>query len=324
MHTTSRYYRNDISTLGWELTVCNALEPVKSPCRRILKHQESYGNLLSSFLEHILPMEKVETVMEIGGGYGCLMRDFLIKYQGMQAIMVDISTFLLDYQRRVLQPSQAAFIHVDFLELDSSILTGIDLALMNENLGDFPVMLNIPKTGTDAGQEGQDAHLEAFDRLRQSYKLEIPEGESSAFNFGAALAVEKLCMSGIPFIFLSEHSCEAKIPQELTGIIQVSAPGFPERIRLKGHDEYTMKFSHLEKIANKLGYEMRRGPVADYLEPIFSERLKAILSGPISLSDDHETIRHFASDLFQYEYLLLEKASNHRKKESDFISLHVP
>ena len=89
----------------------------------------------------------------------------------------------------------------------------------------------------------------------------------------------------------------------------MSAPGFPERIRLKGHDEYTVKFSHLEKIADSLGYGTRRGPIADYLEPVFSERLKTILSGPVSLSDDDETVRHFASDLFQYEYLLLEKTA---------------
>ena len=137
--------------------------------------------------------------------------DFLVKYQGMRAVMVDISPFLLDYQRRVLHPFQAEFINRDFLELDSSVLAGIDLALMNENLGDFPVIFNTSITVTDAGQEGQDACVKKSRRLRRNYELRIPEGESSAFNFGAALAVEKLCLAGIPFIFLSEHSCEARV-----------------------------------------------------------------------------------------------------------------
>ncbi len=113
-----------------------------------------------------------------------------------------------------------------------------------------------------------------------------------------------MCSAGVEYIFLSEHSCESSIPQELTGLIQISSPGIPQRIKLKGHDEYTLKFSFLEKIANYYGYAIKRGPLADFLVPKITSSLKLSLA---SRCEEDEEICHFVEDLFLYEYLFLAR-----------------
>ena len=81
--------------------------------------------------------------------------------------------------------------------------------------------------------------------------------------------------------------------------------GNPRRITLKGHDEYTIKFSYLQKIAAHLGYKTIRGPFADYIVPNPHGELKASLATRGLYSDNEEVICHFISDLYEYEYLIL-------------------
>ncbi|MEN6616169.1 MAG: hypothetical protein ABFD12_06400, partial [Syntrophorhabdus sp.] len=77
LSTTEDYHRQDLKTLGWELTVCNSLYPEDTPIRKILVRNASYGDLLYEHLEQFVSLENVERIIEIGGGYGYLMRDFL-------------------------------------------------------------------------------------------------------------------------------------------------------------------------------------------------------------------------------------------------------
>ncbi|MCX5856473.1 MAG: hypothetical protein NTZ57_00915, partial [Deltaproteobacteria bacterium] len=120
--------------------------------------------------------------------------------------------------------------------------------------------------------------------------------------------LEKICHAGIPYIFMSEHSCEARAPEPWRRFMQIEPTGNPERIRLKGHDEYTVRFSDLEKIALAFQYEIVRGPFADFLEVDFSGQVGYILRTGFSQKDEHEVIRHFVGDLYKYEYLILLKA----------------
>ena len=77
---------------------------------------------------------------------------------------------------------------------------------------------------------------------------------------------------------------------------------------LRGHDEYTIRFSDLEKIARAFQYRIIRGPFADFLEVDFSGQVGYILRTEFSQKDEHEVIRHFVGDLYKYEYLILLKA----------------
>jgi hypothetical protein len=77
VNSTATYYRSGEDSLGWELTVSNALYPEDSPCRRVLAKPASYGHLLYDHLSLFIPMGKILNLLEIGGGYGYVMKDFL-------------------------------------------------------------------------------------------------------------------------------------------------------------------------------------------------------------------------------------------------------
>jgi hypothetical protein len=305
LHSTRDHYIQSRDSLGWELTVCNSLYPEKSPCRRILKQPASYGNLLYDFLSRFLPMGDIRGILEIGGGYGYLMKDFLARNSSAKVTMLDISPFLLERQKETLSGFDVQFMAGDFLEADPLLLEGKDLVILNEILGDFPVALGVSGEALEDSRSGPDQLAGKVKHFCDRYGLELPGAGSFSVNIGALEALEKICSSEIPYIFLSEHSCEARVPPPYEGLIRISSSGGPERIRLKGHDEYTIRFSHLEAVARSWGYISTRGPVADYVQMDFSPRLRSILAVRSGLSDEDEIIRHFLEDLYKYEYLLL-------------------
>ncbi len=306
-HSTRDFHLNDLQTLGWELTVCNSLWPEKSPCRGVLRRGGSYGRLLYGFLDRIRPMKDVGRVLEVGGGYGFLMRDFLDLDPGLIPTMLDLSPVLLERQREILTGARAGFVHADFLDVDPSFLEGFDLAVFNENLGDFPVVTGIDRKALrSTGPEGPGPLLKAVGFFSR-YDLDFPESDPFNCNIGAMMAVEKLCRAGVPRIFLSEHSCEATVPERLAPFVRIVPTGNPERISLRGHDEYTIAFSHLEKIARRFGYESLRGPLADFIEIDWTDRLRSILRSRLSMNDEHEIIRQFVEDLYKYEFVFFLK-----------------
>lgn len=308
LHATTAYHVTGIKTLGWELTVCNALDPPDSPCRKILRNRDSYGHLLYDFLKRLLPsLPKKRRIIEIGGGYGALMRDFLERQEFDRVVMVDISPVLIERQRETLYGKRVEFRCEDFLETPASCLDGMDMALMNENLGDFPTLTDLGPELFDAPPDSLAGPLYEARDLIDRYGLSPPPMSPFHLNIGALKALEKLCLAGIPVIFLSEHSCEAKAPPPFRDRIGLKASGNPERIRLYGHDEYTIRFSDLETMGRALGYATTRGPLADILEWEMTGRLGRILTQGLSFSDEDEILRQFLGDLYQYEYLVLVK-----------------
>jgi Methyltransferase domain len=305
LKSTANYYKSGEDSLGWELTVSNALYPADSPCRKILKRGFSYGVLLYDHLSLFVPMKKVQSLLEIGGGYGYVMKDFLIRNPSMAVTMVDISPRLSEIQRQTLKHYPVDYVVADFMELNPSIFARKDLALLNENLGDFPTLVDVPKKIFE-----KPPH-EPFERrvcqLFAQYSFQVPDTDTFNFNLGAVEAVEKLCASGIPYIFMGEHSCEAEVPEPYRKLLPISSSFEPERIPLKGHDEYTIKFSYLEKVATFYRYSTQRGPFADFLEIDWSDRLRRLLASPSLADDESEIIRHFVEDLYKYEYLMLLK-----------------
>jgi hypothetical protein len=307
LSTTWAYHREDLNTLGWELTVCNSLNPVDTPIRRILKHNASYGHLLYDYLTRFMPLEKITSVLEIGGGYGYLMKDFLMRDSGLNPSMLDISPVLLQKQQETLAGHDVSYVLEDALETDPTIFGRHELAILNENLGDFPTLIDIdPVILEEAPSSAGAAMRTKVRRFFTAYGLEKPREEFN-LNIGAMEMVERLCSSGIPYIFIGEHSCEARVPPMLEPYITIRSEGNPRRIPLKGHDEYTIKFSYLQRIAGYHGYNTVRGPFADFITPILTERLKATLATRGLYSDAEETVYHFVGDLHEYEYLIMVK-----------------
>ena len=308
INDTKAYHVCNLDTLGWELTVCNAIDPERSPCRRILKRNDSFGHLLYDFLGRFIPMQSLERVIEIGGGYGCLMRDFLDRNGALEAVMLDVSPYLIQKQQDILRGWNVDYRQADIMEVGPDALRSFELAILNENLGDLPTLVGIPREVFTLPHQDLDPSLKEVRTMFDQYAIDPPEGERVNVNIGALKVLEKLCHARIPYIFMSEHSCEARAPEPWRRFMQIEPTGNPERIMLRGHDEYTIRFSDLEKMARAFQYQISRGPFADFLAFDFSEHVGYIIRTGFSQKDEHEIIRHFVEDLYKYEYLILVKA----------------
>ena len=306
LNDTSSYHKNNLETLGWELTICNSLEDEDSPCRGILKNNSTFGNLLFDHIKKLSSFKSALNVIEIGGGYGFLMRDFLSREPSMKATMLDISKVLLDKQIEIIDSTSAVFMESDFFKMDNKSFIQFDMAILNEIIGDFPTLCNLESNMLSLPVDKTETRLKMAKRIINTYSIPVSTNSKFNFNIGALEAVEKLCSAGIKSIYISEHSCEAQVPDNYRNLIKISSTGNPERIQLKGHNEYTIKFSFLEHVAKKLGYKTIRGQYKDFIEIEFDDRINFILTSN-STKDEHEIIRHFIEDLYKYEYLLLLK-----------------
>ncbi len=307
LNDTRSYHIHDLDTLGWEYTVCSSLEPPDAPLRTLLQKNATYGNLLYDFLESRTSIRNGGKILEVGGGYGYLMRDFLKRNQGLNATMVDISEYLLYRQKEHLADLDADYINEDFFNLDAAFLENFDYAVLNENTGDFPAVYDIDKSILTENNDTQDKIISAIRIFFSCYFLDYSGiNEKFNFNLGAMTALERLCHAGVNTIFISEHSCESRAPDIFNEGEIIKPEPTPERIHLKGHDEYTIKFSHLEAVAKKFNYKTTRGPMSDYIMIDKSLDVGQIFRSTVS-TGRMESIRHFIHDLYKYEYLLICK-----------------
>jgi SAM-dependent methyltransferase len=307
LNSTKSYHIGGLKSLGWELTICNALQQEGTPLRKLLTCNESFGRLLYGCLCTFLPLWNVTHVLEVGGGYGYLMKDFLEKDSSLKACMLDISPFLLNKQRETLKGFSVEYREGDFLEVLPSDLSAFDLVIMNENLGDFPSLINIRTEVFDSKNANNDPVLKWVQGIFEKYGLERPEGKVFNLNMGAIEALEKLCCAKVPYIYIGEHSCEASVSGEMSWLFQIKSTGNPERITLAGHDEYTIKFSYLQKIASFHGYESIRGPFADFIPLTLTDEARFALMYGGHYSDEAEVMSQFVEDLYKYEYLILKE-----------------
>lgn len=303
LNTTKDYHISDLNSLGWELTVCNALCPASSPCRNALQSDQSFGYLLYNFLEKILPLHSVRNILEIGGGNGNLMHDFLSLNPQLQATMIDISPYLLSRQKKQLKDFTVNFRETDILQVDPGALTPFDFVIMNENLGDLPTLVADPDVNTFSIEEL--SYLQRAEYFIKKYDL--PCKPNKNINIGAMEVLEKLCSASIKYMYLSEHSCEAIVPDHLKSCLHFTTTGNPEKISLKGHNEYTIKFSCLQRIAEKFNYRVIRGPLADFLKLDFNDKVRTALQLTVPHTDEQEILQQFVYDLYKYEYLVLIK-----------------
>jgi hypothetical protein len=164
-----------------------------------------------------------------------------------------------------LREFDVKFIEGDFLEMDDWILSGVDLAILNEVVGDFPTACEVPSSMLIECSDTENVLFQEIRRIYNCYGLVPPVRERFAVNLGAIKAIERLCTAGVPYIYMSEHSCEARTPEALKGLMELEPTGEPECIRLHGHDEYTIRFSDLERVASYFGYTSKRGQYIDFM-----------------------------------------------------------
>jgi hypothetical protein len=307
LNSTEDYHVNDLKTLGWELTVCNALYPKSSPCRNVLLSKNSFGVQLYHFLEKLIPMHEVHNILEVGGGMGYLMHDFLSMNSALSATMLDISPYLLEKQKEILSGFNVSFCQKDILKINPDDLACFDLVIMNENLGDLPTLVsNLDK---NIYAEKESTHFQGRVKyFQEKYLLSFPEDEN--INIGAMEVLDNLCDTKIKYIYLSEHSCEASIPAHLKPYLNFASSNNPEKITLKGHDEYTIKFSHLQKIAEFYNYKVKRGPFAGFMPLDFNDKVQTALRLETPFTAEQEIIQQFVYDLYKYEYMVIIKTDD--------------
>ena len=240
-----------------------------------MKSNISFGEHLFNFLGRIIPFSDIKNVLEVGGGLGYLMKDFLTLAPNLQATMLDISPFLLQKQKETLTGFPVNFREMDFLKMPASDLHAFDLAILNENLGDFPTLV-FQQNPSEQNDPDTTRSLNRIADYEEEYSLEFTPTEN--INIGALEVVERLCGAAVPYIYLSEHSCEASLKNPSLSSSQFTASGVPERISLQGHVEFTIKFSHLETIARAFRYKVIPGQYIDILPIDFNDKVASRLA----------------------------------------------
>jgi hypothetical protein len=298
IHDTRNYHRHGRIDLMTEFTISESLCSAVSPCSKALE-LSSYGAMVGRRLVEMNLLRPGCRICEIGGGYGSLMRGLLETYSSLigQVLMIDLSGHLLKRQRECLKPwdSKVTFVHADISDLISS-LRGVDLMILNEVIGDLDTWTDL----SAGGLPGEAA------RIVRDYGLVIPERDKFHFNFGALRLLEEICRKGIP-AFISEHSSDPIIPSGMDYLARGLTPdGFPREIRLKDHSEYTIRFSHLIRVAETLGRKTRTGALLEFLGIKETPGLRFIFTARASAKDEQAIILEFLDHIREYRWLTIQ------------------
>ncbi|MGH7256511.1 MAG: class I SAM-dependent methyltransferase [Nitrospirales bacterium] len=218
----------------------------------------SYGRLLGRTLKHMgwwTPKPKV--VLEVGAGLGYVSREFgaeltSAERQGIRYLFADITRpFLSSQLTRAREGGwQARALHgnAEWLPLRDA---SVDLVIANENLADLtPVQLTPDAVLSRKGHT--PLHQEALDWItRLRLTLEEPLPAEFIFNLG-------------PIRFLSELWRVLK-PGGRAILIEFGVDrGWPQPVKLPGHTEYEVQYSHLRHMAKWLGFQEHYLPLPHF------------------------------------------------------------
>jgi ubiquinone/menaquinone biosynthesis C-methylase UbiE len=219
----------------------------REPCEAL--QGSTYGRLLMKRIRQLgwwSPKPKI--VLEVGGGVGYVSREMAkellpFERQGLRYVFVDITRPFLRSQRQLAREagwdSRALHGNAEWLPLRDA---SVDLIVDNENLADMtPVLLT--KADIEAGHSATPLHQEALDWIR---RLRLPLGgevpEELVFNLG-------------PIRFLAEVWRVLKPGGHAVLIEFGIEQGWPAPVKLPGHTEYEVQYSHFRHAARWLGFQ---------------------------------------------------------------------
>lgn len=298
INSTRGFHRKTPIDLMKELTICETLASRSSPHVKALGLSEGYGSMIGDFLERKGLLTPRASLLEIGGGYGTLMHGLLSSHGHLihKAFMMDLSPMLLRKQRERLMGFQGkvCFIQTDIHEFPCA-KHRLDLIILNEVIGDLDVATDL-----------DPSHLpEEASSLISAYGLEVPGNEEFNLNTGAIRLVEAICSLGAP-VFISEHTCDPIIPDSLPYLAEgLSLDSYPREIRLHAHSEYTIRFSHLVKVAQALGRTVQTGSVMELLCIEKQPSWRFIFSCRACATEKHELIYEFLDHVREYRWLII-------------------
>jgi hypothetical protein len=299
INSTRGFHRANPIDLLREFTICESLCTRNSPYIKAFNLTKAYGELLGDFLVDMGLLEPYSVVLEMGGGYGSLMHGLLTSPHGrliQKAFMMDLSTMLLKKQRERLEEfhDKVSFIKADIHDLKGA-KGRLDLILINEVIGDLDTA-----TGLDPNNLPEDVS-----QLITNYKLEIPLQGPFNLNIGALRLLETICRLGVP-AFISEHSCDPIIPGTMPYLTEgLVLDSFPREIPLYAHSEYTIRFSHLIRVARAFGRTISTGPLLDLLGIKDATALRFIFTSHACSTEKQEIILEFLDHVREYRWLTI-------------------
>jgi SAM-dependent methyltransferase len=313
---TSTYHRSSQVSLGWEQTISECLRDPASPYTEALEIRRAYGEVISDLLQARGMIRDGFRVLEVGGGYGNLAQYLLGRFSTITMTLVDISPVFCARQRQSLAPfgDRAAVIEADIFDyLEHS--DRFDLIISNENMGDFPALVDIPAkllaapTGMPHGRGENRAREEAFlAEARDFIQLlgidpaDVPDTVN--LNTGAVRFVNK-AMERADRLFVAEHSSDWSLPEPITDFLRDSRPDhWPKKIILFSHFEVTVSFEHLKRALRAGGISWDSGRLMDLLRVRNDPEIRYILTSGSIQTPKHEIIGEFIDHVKEYQWLL--------------------
>ncbi|HEY5996871.1 MAG TPA: class I SAM-dependent methyltransferase [Candidatus Deferrimicrobiaceae bacterium] len=313
LNETGHFYTGEAPSLLWEMTVCQSLADPAGPEARALAEPMPFGALLARWLARRIEIGPATSLLEVGGGYGTLMAAFLDVVPAGRVTMVDLSPRFSTLQREALRGrASVEVVTADVFDWLDRTEASFDLALSNENIGDFPAVDGLdaealrgrarggPPFGPDPGERAA--------RLVHRYGLDLPEKGPIAVNVGALEYLEKL-LPRVRAAFLSEHSCDAAVGPPWDDFLPWRGDHRPRRIELKDHAEYTIRFDHLAAVGRALGFACERTSMLELLDVRADAGARFMAAASCVGSPVAEAVHEFLHHVKEYECVLLKKES---------------
>ena len=218
----------------------------REPCEAL--HGYSYGRLLSKTLRQLGWWNpKPRLIVEVGAGLGYVSRELVAELspterRGIDYVFLDLTRPFLTSQVQLAREAgwTAHAVHANAEALPFAEAS-VDLVIDNENLADM-TPTHFTKEELESGQGATPEHQRALDLIRRlRLNLDRPFPGEAIFNFGAIEFLTELWRVLKPggHALLIEFGIET---------------GWPDPVRLPGHTEYEVQFSHLRHAARWLGF----------------------------------------------------------------------
>jgi len=202
----------------------------------------TYGQLLWRYLEEKSAMPRNGIVLEIGPGLGNIANEFKSHLtEDIKYIVMDISPKII----RNLHKHGFDSIIADCMAIPFK-KGSFALVIMNEIISDLPTIVDFDMKTEDRNNIITDAR-----RIVEEHKLRVPKDPFN-LNYGALKLIEEtfpLVKRGGK-VFIAEQSC---------------GDASPQKVPVRGHDEYTIDFNLLENLARDVGFSVERGDINQIL-----------------------------------------------------------
>ena len=246
-HLTEFHHQGIQSHHGhFEIVETTVSHLFREPCEAL--HGLSYGQLLAKTLRQLGWWNpKPNRIVEVGAGLGYLSQEMAkelspAERRNVQYIFLDLTrSFLhsqLDLAINAGWSARALNANAEYLPLADA---SVDLVIDNENLADM-TPTHFAKEELESGEgatEERQRSLELIKKLRLN--LDKPYPDEAIFNYGAIKFLIELWRVLRPGgrALLIEFGIDS---------------GWPDPVRLPGHTEYEVQYTHMRHAAKWLGF----------------------------------------------------------------------